>query len=197
MNGALVLPGLHNSDPDHWQSRWEARDPTLRRVVQDDWQTPRCSDWKARLDEAIELAGSNTVLVAHSLSCALVAHWAATGSPHSVRGALLVAPADAEASTVPRGPRGFAPIPMQRLQFRSIVVASVNDPYVSLERAYTLATAWGSAFLNIGEAGHINSASGLGDWPEGLAFCDGFRASQTCDPGESSHRLRLRLLKST
>jgi uncharacterized protein len=110
------------------------------------------------------------VLVVHSLACALVAHWAAGDSRRRVRCALLVAPADPEASTFPPGPTGFAPMPAQRLPFRSVVAASTNDPYVSLDRAQAFANAWGSALVNLGRAGHINSASGLGNWPEGLAL---------------------------
>ena len=170
MIGALILPGLHDSDADHWQSRWEARDPSLRRVVQDDWETPRCADWLERLDVAVDLAGPHVVLVAHSLACALVARGWAAGARHRVRGALLVAAADTEASSFPSGPRGFAPMALRRLDFRSVVVASADDPFVTLERAAEFATAWGSAFVNVGYAGHINSASGFGDWPQGLAL---------------------------
>ncbi|HSU93561.1 MAG TPA: alpha/beta hydrolase, partial [Gemmatimonadaceae bacterium] len=54
-----------------------------------------------------------------------------------------------------------------RLPFPSIVVASTNDEYVTIERARFFANAWGSSFVNIGEAGHINSASDLGNWPRG------------------------------
>ena len=181
MTGALVLPGLYNSGADHWQSRWEAGDSTLLRVVQDDWHAPRCSDWLRTLEQAVELAGESTVLVAHSLSCALVAHWAAADSRRRVRGALLVAPADAEASGFPRGPTGFAPMPIQPLRFRSVVVASINDPYVTLERARAFANAWGSAFVNIGQKGHINSVSGLGEWREGLALLRDLQLSQGWD----------------
>src|SRR5205823_15083648 len=49
MTRTLILPGLYNSDPGHWQSRWEARDETMERVIQDDWETPHCADWVARL----------------------------------------------------------------------------------------------------------------------------------------------------
>jgi uncharacterized protein len=171
----LILPGLHNSEPGHWQSRWEARDETLLRVIQDDWETPHCADWIARLDEALALAESDTVLVAHSAACALVAHWAVGESSRRVRGALLVAPSDPEAPSFPPRPTGFAPIPMLRFRFRSIVVASSNDPYVTLARAQTFAVAWGSEFVTIGEAGHINSASGLGDWAQGLALLNTLR----------------------
>jgi predicted alpha/beta hydrolase family esterase len=173
----LILPGLHDSDPEHWQSRWEAVDDTSLRVIQDDWETPHCADWIAGLNQALALTGPDTVLVAHSAGCALVAHWAVGESLNRIRGALLVAPSDPEAPSFPSGPRGFAPIPLLRFRFRSIVVASSNDPYVTLSRARTFAMAWGSEFVTIGEAGHINAASGLGDWPEGFALLNSLRRS--------------------
>src|SRR5205823_14720113 len=76
MTRTLILPGLHNSDPDHWQSRWEAEDETLQRVIQDDWETPHCAEWVARLEQALERTGTEALLVANSAGCALVAHWA-------------------------------------------------------------------------------------------------------------------------
>ena len=170
MTRTLILPGLHNSDSDHWQSRWEARDESLRRVIQNDWETPHCGDWVARLDQALALMGPDAVVVAHSAGCALVAHWAIGHPLQRIRGALLVAPSDPEALSFPFGPTGFAPMPLRRLPFRSVVVASSNDLYLTLSRAKTFATAWGSDFVMIGEAGHIGSASRLGDWPEGFSL---------------------------
>jgi predicted alpha/beta hydrolase family esterase len=147
----------------------------MRRVMQDDWERPRCADWIARLEDAI-LATPDAVLVAHSSSCALVAHWASTaGSGRRVRGALLVAPSDTEAASYPAGPTGFAPMPLRRLPFPSVVVASTNDPYVTAARARTFAEAWGSRFVTIGDAGHINSQSSLGDWPAGFALLQELR----------------------
>jgi serine hydrolase len=175
MTRTLILPGLHDSGAQHWQSLWEARDETLLRVTQDNWETPHCADWIARLDQALALTGPDTVLVAHSAGCALVAHWAVGEFSRRVRGALLVAPSDPEAPSFPSGPTGFAPVPLLRFRFRSIVVASSNDPYVTLSRAETFAEKWGSEFVMIGEAGHINSGSGLGDWPEGLALLNTLR----------------------
>jgi uncharacterized protein len=167
---ALILPGLHDSDPEHWQSRWEARAETMHRVIQDDWVTPRCADWVSKLDEALAFRGPDAVLVAHSAGCALVAHWAAGRSPRRVCGALLVAPSDPEASSFPPGPTGFAPMPLQRFPFRSVVVASSDDPFVTVSRAQLFAKAWGSEFVMIGKAGHINSDSAFGDWPQGSAI---------------------------
>jgi predicted alpha/beta hydrolase family esterase len=69
-------------------------------------------------------------------------------------------------------------MPLQRLQFPSIVVASSNDPYVTLSRGQAFAKAWGSEFVIVGEAGHTNSASGLGDWPEGLALLNTLRKTR-------------------
>jgi predicted alpha/beta hydrolase family esterase len=170
----LILPGLYNSGPDHWQSRWESAHPEFRRVMQDDWERPSCVDWSARLDAAI-LATPGAVLVAHSSSCALVAHWVGTGGTGRVRGALLVAPSDTEAAPYPAGPTGFAPMPLARLPFPSVVVASTDDPYVTIERARTFAGAWGSRLVTVGDAGHINSQSGLGDWPAGFALLQELR----------------------
>jgi hypothetical protein len=66
-------------------------------------------------------------------------------------------------------------MPMGRLPFPSLVVASVNDQYVSPERAKTFASSWGSEIVFLGNAGHINGDAGYGPWPEGekmlLEFC--------------------------
>ena len=194
MTRTLILPGLHNSDSGHWQSHWEAGDPTMKRVIQDNWETPHCADWVARLGEALAYTGPDILLVAHSAGCALVAHWAVGCQRGCVRGALLVAPSDPEAASFPAGAPGFAPIPLLRLPFPSIVVASPNDPFVTGARAQTFASAWGSKFVMIGEAGHINTASGLGDWPKGLALLRSIREAQQSKPRAARRDVSLRVL---
>ncbi len=174
----LILPGLQSSGPEHWQSYWERHDPTCQRVEQAEWDAPRCADWVSRLDTVVTGTAGDVVLVGHSSACAMVAHWAAAALPDTVRrvrGALLVAPSDPEGANFPQGPSGFAPMPMSLLPFRSTVVASENDAYVSLEQAQSYAGAWGSDFVNAGTAGHLNSASGLGDWPSGRALLERLR----------------------
>jgi uncharacterized protein len=132
----------------------------------------------AALDTAV--AGSNlpVVLAAHSLGCALVAHWAG-GSRHlaKVRGALLVAPSDVEAPSYPAGTAGFTPMPLNKLSFPSILVMSTNDVYVTPDRARHFARAWGSRLVEVGPKGHVNSASSLGMWPEGFALVEELRAA--------------------
>ena len=79
----------------------------------------------------------------------------------------IVAPSDVEAPTYPPGSTGFDPMPLQKLPFRSVVVTSIDDPYVTVERAEFFAHAWGSRLIKIANAGHINAASGYGPWPDG------------------------------
>lgn len=161
----LTVPGLGSSGPTHWQTGWEQQ-YGYQRVQQHEWNHPVCTDWVQALEAAVAAAGSHVVLVAHSLACATVAHWAAT-TRHQLQGALLVAPADVDRPNFPPEVVGFAPMPLARLPFPSIVVASTDDRYVSLTRAQRFAAAWGSRFVNVGALGHLNSESELGLWPQG------------------------------
>ncbi|WP_375438261.1 RBBP9/YdeN family alpha/beta hydrolase [uncultured Hymenobacter sp.] len=161
----LIAPGLGNSGSEHWQTHWEQH-YGYRRVEQHNWDQPVCTDWVQTLDAAVAAAGSGVVLVGHSLACATIAHWAAT-TQHAIAGALLVAPADVDQPDFPPEVTGFRPMPLARLPFPSIVVASTNDEYVTLARAQQFAEAWGSRLVNVGALSHINSEADLGLWPEG------------------------------
>jgi hypothetical protein len=162
----FVLPGLNNSGPQHWQTRWEKLHG-FTRIHQRDWDTPDREDWIHTINETIApFPSENVVLIAHSLACCAVAHWADRYGPF-IKGAFLVAPSDVEGPNYPSGTTGFAPTPLSPLPFPSLVVASSDDKYVSLIRAAYFAGKWHSSFIDIGEKGHINADSGLGDWPEG------------------------------
>ena len=165
----LILPGIGNSDHAHWQTLWESANSNFVRVQQRDWNRPVCDEWMDALEQAVAETSKSPVLVAHSLGCLCVAHWAA-GTTLKIAGALLVAPPDPEETGFPSEATGFSPVPLRSFDFPSIVVASSNDPYGSLGYARSCAMAWGSRFVNIGPAGHINSESGLGEWVEGLAL---------------------------
>ena len=165
----LILPGLFNSGATHWQSHWERQFPGFHRVEQQDWETPIAADWVERLNQEIEAADGEVVLVAHSLAVTLITLWAQQyPESRKVRGALLVAPSDTEAPSYPPGTSGFTPMSTQRLPFATIVVASTDDPYVTPERAKTFSQAWGSELVWLENAGHINGQTGYGVWPEGL-----------------------------
>jgi uncharacterized protein len=168
-----MLPGLSGSGPDHWQTRWEQLDQRCVRVQQSDWDRPDCTDWCARLEEAVASTEGDVVLVAHSLGCLLVAHWAYAGEVDRVKGALLVAPPDVEApERAPEATLSFAPIPREPLPFPAILVASQDDSYASIEFARELADAWGARLVDVGEQGHINAESQLGVWEQGRALLD-------------------------
>lgn len=165
----LILPGWHNSDPDHWQSQWQATHGHIR-VQQHSWDRPLRGDWMMQLEEAV-LQHGPCVLVAHSLACVLVAAWAAHSlNSHRVKAALLVAPADTERQEMQQALHSWSPIVRERLPFASTLAASRNDPYCSFMRASALAHAWGSNMVDCGMSSHINTAAGLGDWPEGFAL---------------------------
>lgn len=165
----LVVPGLGGSGPEHWQTRWEHLHGYVR-VEQRDWDHPERARWIGELERALAQRGGPCVLVAHSLGCALVAHFVRAGGPAVARicAALLVAPADVDdPSRTPDATRCFAPLPLERLPFPAVVVASTSDPYVGPERAKHFADQWGAAFEDVGDRGHINADSKLDVWAEG------------------------------
>lgn len=162
----LIVPGWGNSGPDHWQSLWEEAGPDRVRVRQDDWDRPDLDRWVAALDAAVAACPGPPVLVAHSLGCTTVAHWAARTPTAPVRAALLVAPPDVDRVEQPEL-LGFRPVPRAPLPFPALVVGSRNDPWTTGARAAEFAAAWGCGFTDAGEAGHLNSEAGYGPWPEG------------------------------
>lgn len=166
----LLLPGWLDSGPGHWQTRWEAA-RGWQRVVQADWQWPRRGDWMARLEEVLLESDAPTVLAAHSLGCHLVAAWAQHSAHKSqVRGALLVAPPDTESPATPPQLHNWRPMVRARLPFPAVVLYSSDDPFGQAHVARALATDWGAAAHDMGPRGHLNAASGLGDWPEAQAL---------------------------
>ncbi|UVL89134.1 alpha/beta hydrolase [Pseudomonas sichuanensis] len=169
----LIVPGWQGSPDNHWQSHWQRSLPNSARVEQQDWLTPQRLDWVQALEQAIAAESSPVILIAHSLGCITVAHWAAQASPsllRRVRGALLVAPADVERPNCAPALRNFAPIPLQALPFPSQVVSSDNDPAVSVPRALHLARAWDAEAGLLANAGHINVKSGHERWEQGFAY---------------------------
>ena len=163
----IIVPGYTNSGPEHWQTRWEAKLSTARRVEQAEWSKPVREDWTARVAEAVNEAKRPAVIVAHSLGIPTVIH-AIPEFRTKVAGAFLVAPPDvANVAIRPKHLMTFGPYPRDPLPFPSVVIASRNDPYSTFDVAEDIAAAWGSMFIDAGEAGHINADSGFGPWPEG------------------------------
>jgi len=168
MNHYLIVPGLGNSGPDHWQTYFESQGPHFIRINQQEWNEPSCDDWVSAIDNAISAIDlSSVILIGHSLGCTTIAHWAKR-SGKKIKGALMVAPSDIENPIYTFPATGFSPIPIDPIHFPTIVVASSNDPWVSLDRAGFFAESWGSKLIDIGNAGHINADAGYGNWVQGL-----------------------------
>ena len=168
MTNYFIVPGLGNSGPDHWHTHFENSGQNFIRINQKDWDTPASADWVKNIDEALSGYDLSTViLIGHSLGCTAIANWA-KHSQKIIKGALLVAPSDLEAPKYNFETIGFDHVPLDKINFKTTVVASTNDEWVSIERAMFFAANWESEFINIGEAGHINAASGFGKWDEGL-----------------------------
>ncbi|MGY5800554.1 RBBP9/YdeN family alpha/beta hydrolase [Rhizobium sp. LEGMi12c] len=175
MSDIITLPGLGGSGEDHWQTLWERDDPTMRRFQPSSWDRPILSDWIAALEREILRCKTPPVLIAHSLACQLIAHWAPS-TTSAILGAFMVAAPDPTGEVYLAEAGSFANPPRQRLPFPSLLVASTNDPYGPHEYAQASAEIWGSTLVDVGSRGHINAASGLGDWPEGKAIFQRFRA---------------------
>lgn len=174
MTQYFIIPGLGNSGPLHWQTWFEETLPNCTRIMQQEWDAPDCKDWLSHIDAALEGHDpENIVLIGHSLGCVTIAHWALQNSVR-IKGALLVAPSDIEAPVYTFHATGFTPIPLNKIGFPTIVAASSNDEWVSMERAAFFAQCWGSKLVNIGEAGHINAASGYYQWQQGLELLQQF-----------------------
>jgi predicted alpha/beta hydrolase family esterase len=111
-------------------------------------------DRVSALHAAITADDEPAILIAHSAGCIATVTWA---DRHigPVRAALLVTPPSVQ------------PLPRKRLPFRTILVASRNDPYTTFAQFEQYADDWGAELFDAGEAGHIETASGYGPWPDG------------------------------
>lgn len=183
----IIVPGWRDSGPGHWQSLWAERLDDAVRVRQDDWITPSRQAWVASIARTILLQTEPVVIVAHSLGCIATTHLPADAAAR-IQGALLVAPADPERRSILSD---FAPVPARKLPYRSVMVASSNDPYCPVRLAGAYARAWGSEFVRIQGGGHINIESGHGEWPLGAALLQSLAgdvdvASRLHSPSSSS-----------
>lgn len=171
----LIVPGLDNSGPDHWQTLWQQRRRRCRRAEFGCWSDPSRSIWTARLDDAIRSSELPIVLIGHSLGCLTIAWWAEQADADVVArisGALLVAPPDVDRADAHPLVCRFAPAPQRKLPFRSILVGSRNDPYAAFDAVRQLGSAWGSRLVDAGACGHINAQSAIGTWPQGEALLE-------------------------
>ena len=174
----LLVPGLRDHVPEHWQTLLEAQLPNARSVAPLEHDKLSRAARVDALDAALAAIDGPVVLVAHSAGVMITVHWAAKHH-RKIRGALLVTPADLE-TPMPAGypqkealaEHGWLPVPRKPLPFPSILAASRNDPLATYERAAQLASNWGSELVDLGEVGHLNPAAGYGPWPRATELID-------------------------
>ncbi|WP_455480007.1 RBBP9/YdeN family alpha/beta hydrolase [Bartonella sp. B23] len=172
----LIVPGYKGSDSDHWQTRWEKKLSTARRVKQNHWSKPVCEEWVNEVKIAIAQAQKPVVIIAHSLGVPTAIH-ATLQNAEKVCGAFFVAPPDVANEKIrPKHLKTFGPYHRETLPFSSVVIASRNDEFCQFSVAEKLANDWGALFVDAGKSGHINAESGHGPWPEGLMIFSHFLA---------------------
>lgn len=163
MPPVLIVPGLHNSGPDHWQSRWHRQHPHWQRITGQPWQDPDLTIWSEQVASWLRANTEPVHIIAHSFGT-LASLVAARRYPERVASLFLVAPADPallqideQALSLPAAAPG-------------VIVGSRNDPWMSTDRLQHWQRVWNLPALDAGAAGHINAASGHGDWAEGLRW---------------------------
>ena len=180
----LLVPGLRDHVPDHWQTLLQAElaahGQKVASVQPLEHDKLSCAARIAALDRAIAAIDGPIVLGAHSAGVLITVHWARHVRDHmqgrlpagKIVGALLATPADLETPMPPGYPEvstlaghGWLPMPRQALPFPSLLAASRNDPLAAFERAAAMARDWGSELVDLGQVGHLNPAAGFGPWP--------------------------------
>ena len=166
----LIVPGLRDHVPQHWQTLLASRLPRVRTVEPMGREDLDCARRVAAIEREANAIKGPLLLVGHSGGVIMVVHWAKQ-TQRAVIGALLATPPDFERAMPAEYPTidelragGWLPVPRDRLPFSTIAAASRNDPLGRFERVAELARDWGSKLVDLGEVGHLNPASGFGDW---------------------------------
>jgi uncharacterized protein len=179
----VLVPGLRGHVEDHWQTRLAAQLPSAWCVPPLGRTEPSLQVRLRLLDHIVEDVDGPVVLVAHSAGVLATVHWAATYTGTKVVGALLATP-PAFATPLPAEypsieqlrNHGWLPIPRRPLPFPSILATSTDDALGNPVRLRAMANAWGSREHSLGAVGHLNPASGFGEWPEATSLIEELRA---------------------
>ncbi|RZL39951.1 MAG: alpha/beta hydrolase [Rubrivivax sp.] len=171
----LIIPGLHDSGPAHWQTWLQSQYRDARRVTQRDPSRPQLERWAERIQRTLEVAETSNekgewLAVAHSFGCLALARHLADHPDSHIREALFVAPAEPDKFGLAEA------LPHHRLPRRSRLIASSNDPWMSAASAARWAHRWGASYSNLGAVGHINAEAGFGPLPVARSWIEAARA---------------------
>lgn len=163
----IVVPGLGGSDPGHWQTLWQHSHPHWLRTTPHSWTEPDHTDWLDAVARLVDASDQPPFLIGHSLGTLAAIDWTAI-HPRTVAGLFLVAIPDPEAPSFPHVAPTFQNPHFGQLGVPTTVAYSTNDPYCAAPRAEEFARELDATTIALGDAGHINTATGYGLWPEGL-----------------------------
>jgi uncharacterized protein len=182
----FTVPGLHGSGKFHWQTRWETL-YGFNRIEQECWDNPDFSTWSKSLYMTLErsIVETKAVLIAHSLGCHLVVKSLPVIS-NIVKCVLLVAPPDLNSGIINKDLSSFLQSDVKKLSVPGILVYSENDPFAGTDYSEKFGTDLGIERISIGNCGHINSDSNLGDWDEGIVFLNNLL--QDIKDSETAHK---------
>lgn len=175
MTTIINLPGIGNSGEQHWQTLWEQSGLVQQRFQPASWEEPELDDWIVALDKIVASCNEPPLLVAHSLACLLIAHWAGRARQR-IRGAILVAVPDPCGTAFPVAAASFASVPELALSFPALIIASNDDPYATIAYTRQRAKQWRTGLVELGAYGHLNAASGIGGWQQGRDLLTAFKA---------------------
>lgn len=177
MYSTVFVAGYENSINGHWQELWYQKTENSYWVEQEDWNNPNCEKWVEALNNVIQSIDGAILLITHSLGGSTVVEWSKKYKADNILGAFLVAIPDVQDKDLPDTISGYHSPPLEKLPFPSLALASTNDPYSDIERTKYYTDKWGCDLIIIGDKGHINNDSNIGEWPEGKALLEKFIAS--------------------
>lgn len=176
MFNTVFVPGYGNSINGHWQEIWYKEIENSYWVEQNDWENPDCEDWVETLDLLIQSLEGPILLVTHSLGGSTVVEWSKKHTAN-ILGVFLVAVPDVESVKFPEVITGYQTPLLEKLPFLSLVLASTDDPYSTLDRTKYFSKNWGGEQISIGNLGHVNTDSNIGEWYEGRNQLNNFISS--------------------
>ena len=97
----LIVPGLRDHVPEHWQTLLEQRLDKVSCVPRRADDKLSCARWVEAIEQSLARIAGPVILVAHSGGVMMVIHWARKYR-RPIHGALLATPADLE-SPLPAG----------------------------------------------------------------------------------------------
>jgi predicted alpha/beta hydrolase family esterase len=176
MFSTVFVAGYGNSTEGHWQNSWCKITKNSYWVEQDDWNNPNCVGWIESLNALVQSIDGPILLVSHSLGGSTIIEWSKKYSANII-GAFMVAVPDVQCEHFPKEISGYQLPPLEKLPFPSMVLASTNDPYSTLDRSKYFVGIWGSDLTIVGDLKHVNADSNIGEWPYGLNLLNKFITS--------------------